>query len=177
MRLTSFLLVSFAVMLGVSRISADDEPTGPDYVNFFKQLTGTWIGKAVTGSETHDRKWIIELSPTGTCFTTYETEDGKPFYHSLDGYDPTTKKYTPVGFYSDGVREVLSLELDRKTLRGAVEGVTYEGHTEGLDADGKPTSCDYTSTIVTRNKWVIKATNIVKDGKTQPDITITYTRQ
>jgi hypothetical protein len=177
MRLASFLVVSLAMMLGVSRSSADEEPTGPDYINFFKQLTGTWIGKAVSGSKTHERRWTIELSPTGTCFTTYETEDGKPFYHSLDGYDPTTKKYTAVGFYSDGVREVLSLELERTTLTGTVEGVTYGGHTEGLDADGKSTSCDYTSTIVTRSKWVIKVTNIVKDGRKQPDITITYTRQ
>lgn len=177
MRLASIVLASAAMLWGVTDRSIAEEPTGSDYVNFFKQTVGTWIGKAVVGNETHDRKWTIELSPTGHCFVTYETEDGKPFYHSMDGYDPTAKKYIAVGFYADGVREVLPIQLDKKTLTGKIEGVTYGGHTEGLDAEGKVASCDYTSTIVTSNKWVIKATNVMKDGKKQPDITITYERK
>lgn len=177
MRLVSIVAASVAFASALSSPSVAQEPTGADYIKFFKPLVGTWVGKAVGGGETHDRKWTLELSPTGTCFVTYETEDGKPFYQSIDGYDPVTKKYTVVGFYSDGLREEFSYQIDKNTLQGSIEGFTYAGRADGQNAEGEAISCDYTSTIVNRNKWVITVTNNMKAGKNQPNLTITYERQ
>ena len=82
-----------------------------------------------------------------------------------------------VGFYADGLREVFSYQIDKKTLVGKIDGFTYSGRAEGLNAEGQAISCEHTSTIVNRNKWVITVTNNMKDGKEQPNITITYERQ
>lgn len=116
-----------------------DEPTAKDYIamqqNYF---AGEWITKGIEGEGAGTvGTWTCRLDSSGTSFLESATSDGKPFLHSIGGYDPILRAFKEVVFYADGSTATLLYRHPLKVIQGDLVGKVLKGTMERVSANGE----------------------------------------
>ena len=166
-----FLAISFAALLLAPATRAQEMPKPGPEQELLKKMEGTWdLTMKVAGMDSKGSvTWKMEL---GGMWLTGNLESelfGTKFTgKSIDGYDPTKKKY--VGVWVDSMSSspmVMegSYDKEKKTM-------TMSG--EGPGMDGKPTK--YRSVSEMPDNDTINFSMFVGDGK-EPAFTIVYKRK
>lgn len=116
-----------------------DEPTAEDYITMQQNyFAGEWTTKVIEGEGAGSTgTWICRLDSNGKSFHETATSDGKPFLHSIGGYDPQLKAFKEVVFYADGSTATLLYRHPLKTIQGSLIGKVLEGTMERVSPDGK----------------------------------------
>lgn len=160
-----------------TRQPAPTPATADAYLKFFRPLVGTWTTQFKEGDKVKHHEWIIELSPTGRCLVTTEKEDGKPWFQSVDGFDPVTGRWTTAGFYADGGWESFSCAMDPATLARGLVGHGTTGLSRGVNGKGEKTSAVVTSSLPDPNTIVLRLTDVRTGDRKEPDLELKYTRK
>ncbi len=150
-------------------------PTPDDYLRFFTPFMGDYTVKCKIGDNVADSTWSGRLSSTGRGFV---CKGGAVLqyaaFETVDGYDPSTKKWKSSGITGTGEHGVTFLETDAASLRG--KAATFQMEQTLAKPDG--------STETWKGDWVFElgesgftlvCKNLTMNGAKQPDEEYSYT--
>jgi hypothetical protein len=175
MNRVAFSVVAFLLCTSVA-VSA--EPTGDDYLKFFKPLAGNWTVKAKIGDKNAEGTFTCRLSQTKRCLVWYGSAMASyPAAQSVDGFDPATKKWTGCAYTAAGDRTITTCVVDDPAaLKGKEATFTVE-MTE-IKADGKINKWQVKNVfILGKDECKIIAKEQMRNGEKLPDEEFVYQRR
>ena len=171
-----FVAVGISGAAQPSTAAIDSPPTANDYLAFWKNyFVGEWTTKIVEGDTGRDATGTegtssFRLSATKACILLSATQDGKPDFDAVAGYDPSSKAWKEVFFMHDGSHLIQFYFATREELTGDPVGKTIKGKAKYILADGKTEEADIQFTVLDRDKNTYIVTNRRVDGERRPGL-------
>lgn len=154
------------------------EPTADDYIGFFKPLFGEFDAKAKVGDKQAETQLRCRLlANKKCCITSLGEVPPYPAFTSIDGYDPSAKKWKMTGFDTAGDHWITYLWADAETLKNRERG-SLNASAQQIKPDG--------TVIEWKGKWtytfadgkiVVFITEQTRNGEKTPDEEYAYTRK
>jgi hypothetical protein len=179
-RVLSFLAIAGFTCLLASPAALAAEPTAEDYIAYHKPLVGTWELKVEEGDKVVSGTWTFRLTPNKKCYLSHLELEGEPAAEALEGYDPSSKKWTIVSFDAGGTYQVATLDVaDMKP--GKVIGVGLVGTWKETRFGADGTVITATETLTCKKlddkEMVFVWSDRQEDGKVLPDWNLTAKRK
>jgi hypothetical protein len=183
------IVTVLVIVAGISNASEpntaanDSAPSAKDYLEFWKNyFVGEWTSKIVDGDTGRDAAGAegiqsFRLSSTNACILLSATQNGKPDYDAVAGYDPSSKAWKEVFFMSDGSHLIQYYFATRDQLIGNPVGKTIKGKAKYILADGAIEEADIQFTVVDRDENTYIVTNRRVDGGPRPDLRMSSRRK
>ena len=178
------IVTALFIVAGISgasepnKAAIDSAPAAKDYLEFWKNyFVGEWTSKIVDGDTGRDATGkegtlSFRLSSTKACILLVATQDGKPDFDGVAGYDPRSKAWKEVFFMHDGSHLIQFYFATRDQLTGNPVGKTIKGKAEYVLADGSIEEADIQFTVLDRDQNTYVVTNRRVDGEPRPDLRI-----
>jgi hypothetical protein len=169
---SAVLILTGAMVVG----QADVRPQKADeYASFFSFFNGHWKGSVVFGDETFDVTWTYKQTPDNKCQICFLVLNGQHACQILSGYDPETKRWKSVYFWSNGGH---STSLDDAVLpKEARAGAKWRASYAGFAPDGSTIRGDVTWEITADDAVALRITNLRHGDNALPDWIVTVQRQ
>ena len=155
-----------------------------DYIGFWRDyLQGGWDITVVKGEEGgigpsgSKGTWTCTPHPAGNSMIFTATQNGKPMYNAIAGYDPKSQAWKEVFFLPDGGNFVQYYQATTADLDPKAVGQVIKGRCEYILADGTIELADIGVKVLSRDKWQYFVVNRRINGEPQPDLLIENNRQ
>lgn len=140
-----------------------------------EHLVGQWSVNLTQGDEKTTAIWTVEWAPGKTCLvydwrvtSSSSTEGPLPVSTAVAGWATDQKRWTQLGFSSNGDHEVLRYEL--------TEDDVWIGDGQGVSEGKKFTQKQTAKWVDGRDELVWEVTDLVADGQKQDDIVARFRR-